>query len=293
MAVPTESALWEAAGKAYEAGVDKSAAMQQYRLFVQTYGGSQRAASAQYMVGECYFAAEDYEGALREYAKVSDRKGRDDYLKASVLLRQGECNYNLGRFDKAIEHYDRLVKKYDDTFMLAEGLYEIGLAYIVEGNWLKLRAAYRELLERRPGYGEMPQVKFALGLFAYQEQNYDEAIANFEQVPSDRGLYYLGRCLEDTGQYILAIQRYRQVLRKYPGQPPRRRRGLQRGRGLLPLRPERRGRPKLPGLPRGLPRKPLRGQRPLQDGLRHLQRGQLRRIGARTRRDRARCSPAR
>ena len=56
------------------------------------------------------------------------------------------------------------------------------------------------MLERRPGYGEMPQVKFALGLFAYQEQNYDEAIANFEQVPSDRGLYYLGRCLEDTGR---------------------------------------------------------------------------------------------
>ncbi len=219
MEVPTESALWEAAGRAYEAGVDKSAAMQQYRLFVQSYGGSERAASAQYMVGECYFAAEDYEGALREYAKVADRKGRDDFLKASVLLRQGECNYNLGRFDKAIENYDRLVKKYDDTFLLAEGLYEIGLAYIVEGNWLKLSTAYRELLERHPGYGEMPQVKFALGLFAYQEQNYDEAIANFEQVPSDRGLYYLGRCLEDTGQYILAIQRYRQVLRKYPDSP--------------------------------------------------------------------------
>ena len=41
LAVPTEAALWEAAGKAYEAGVDKSAAMQQYRLFVQTYGGSE------------------------------------------------------------------------------------------------------------------------------------------------------------------------------------------------------------------------------------------------------------
>ena len=75
MEVPTESALWEAAGRAYEAGVDKSAAMQQYRLFVQSYGGSERAASAQYMVGECYFAAEDYEGALREYAMVGGPQG--------------------------------------------------------------------------------------------------------------------------------------------------------------------------------------------------------------------------
>ncbi|MBE0567347.1 MAG: tetratricopeptide repeat protein, partial [Krumholzibacteria bacterium] len=218
-AVPTAAALWEAAGKAYAAGTDKSAAMQQYRLFVQEYGGSERAAEAQYMVGECYFAAGDYAGALREYAKVKGRKGNTDYLQASVLLREGECHYNLGDYDEAIARYGRLIDKYDDTFLLAEGLYEIGLAYIVKGNWLKLGSAYRELLERRPGYGEMPQVKFALGLFAYQDKDYETAIGYFGEVPSDRGLYYLGRCLEDTGQYILAIQRYRQVLRTYPDSP--------------------------------------------------------------------------
>ena len=217
--VPTESALWEAAGNAYTNGTDKSAAMQQYRLFVQSYGKSDNAAHAQYMLGECYFAAEDYIGALAEYKQVNGRKGADDYLKASVLLREGECFYNLGQFDQAIKKYDRLIDKYDDTFLLAEGLYEIGLSYIVEGNWLKLHGVYRELLERRPGYADKPQVKFALGLFAYHEKRYDEAIAYFGEVPSDRGLYYLGRCLEDTGQYILAIQRYRQVLRKYPDSP--------------------------------------------------------------------------
>jgi len=217
--VPTESALWEAAGQAFADGTDKSAAMQQYRLYVQTYGKNPKAAGAQFMLAECYFAAEDYTGALAEYKEVGHKKGADDYLKASVLLREGECLYNLGRFDEAIAKYDRLVNKYDDTFLLAEGLYEIGLGYIVEGNWLKLRNAYRELLERRPGYAEKPQVKFALGLFAYQEKRYDDAIAYFAEVPSDRGLYYLGRCLEDTGQYILAIQRYRQVLRKFPDSP--------------------------------------------------------------------------
>ncbi len=218
-AVPSEGVLWEAAGQAYANGQDKSAAMQQYRLYVKTYGKSPRAAQAQFMVGECYFATGDFTGALKEYREVGGRKGADDYLKASVLLRQGECLYNLARYDEAIEKYDRLIDKYDDTFLLAEGMYEIGLAYIVQGNWLKLGKVYRELLERRPGYAEKPQVKFALGLFAYQEQNYEEAIAHFEQVNSDRGLYYLGRCLEDTGQYILAIQRYRQVLRRYPDSP--------------------------------------------------------------------------
>jgi len=213
--VPPEDALWAAAGQAYAGGTDKSAAMQQYRLFVQTYGGSPRAAAAQFMLGECYQAAGDWEGALREYAAVGGRSGRDAYLEASVLLREGECLFNLGRYDDAVAKYTRLVSKYDDTFLLAEGLYELGQAYIVQGNWLRLEEAYRELLERRPGYADLQEVKFALGLFAFHDERYEDARAYFEQVPSDRGLYFLGRTLEETGQYILAIQRYKQVLRKY------------------------------------------------------------------------------
>ncbi len=217
--VPPEDLLWQAAGQAYAEGVDKSAAMQQYRLFVQSYGSSQRAAAAQFMLAECYAAAGDWQGALREYAGVKGQRGRDRYLEAAVLLREGECLFNLGRFDESIEKYTRLVGRYNDTFMLAEGLYQLGQAYIVQGNWLRLEGAYRELLERRPGYGELPDVKFALGLFAFHDQRFDEARGYFEQVQTDRGLYFLGRTLEETGQYILAIQRYRQVLRLYPQSP--------------------------------------------------------------------------
>jgi TolA-binding protein len=46
LAVPDEDALWRAAGEAYSEGHDMSAAMQQYRLFVDTYGKSRRAAQA-------------------------------------------------------------------------------------------------------------------------------------------------------------------------------------------------------------------------------------------------------
>jgi TolA-binding protein len=217
--VPPEDALWRAAGEAYSHGQDKSAAMQQYRLFVDTYDGSPRAAAAQFMVGECYQAVGDWEAALREYGQVDRYPGRDDYLEASVLLREGECLFNLARFDDAIERYKTLVDRYDDTFLLAEGLYQLGQAYIVQGNWLRLEEAYRELLERRPGYADLQEVKFALGLFAFHDGRFDDARAYFEEVPSDRGLYFLGRTLEETGQYILAIQRYKQVLRRYADSP--------------------------------------------------------------------------
>ncbi len=217
--VPPEDALWRAAGEAFTNGTDKSAAMQQYRLFVDTYDDSPRAASAQFMVGECYQAVGDWEGALREYDRVRKYPGRDDYLEASVLLREGECLFNLARYDEAVEKYKRLVSRHDDTFLLAEGLYELGQAYIVQGNWLRLEEAYRELLERRPGYADLQEVKFALGLFAFHDGRHDEAREYFDQVPTDRGLYFLGRTLEESGQYILAIQRYKQVLRRFPDSP--------------------------------------------------------------------------
>ncbi|RKZ17062.1 hypothetical protein DRQ53_04610 [bacterium] len=219
--IPSETALWEAAGKSFRTGNDKSAALQQYRLFVSSYGKSQRAAEAQYMIGECYFAIGDYETALLEYDRVEDRKGRDEYLDASVLLRLGECHFNLGTFDDALKSWTKLLDDHEDSFLVSEALYSSGLAYIAKRNFLKLRGVYKELLESRPGYAEMPQVKFALGLFAYTEQRYKDAEAYFSEVGSDRGLYYLGRTLEDTGQYILAIQRYKQVLRQYPDSPLR------------------------------------------------------------------------
>ncbi len=85
--IPTEAALWDAAGQAFADGVDKSAAMQQYRLYVQSYGSSSRSSGAQYMLAECYFAAGDYEGALREYDKVDNFQGEDDYLKFRESLK--------------------------------------------------------------------------------------------------------------------------------------------------------------------------------------------------------------
>ncbi len=217
--IPTEDALWRSAGEAFAQGTDKSAALAQYRLFVDTYGDSQRAARAQYMVAECYFAAGDHQGALREYREVKGEKGRDEVMEAAVLLRTAECQFNLGQFDQAIDTYKKLIGDHRDNFLVAEALYESGLAYIAEGNWLKLESVYRELLETRPGYDALPQVKFALGLFAYHAGEWDRAVEYFAQVPSDRGRLYWGRTLEEQGQYILAIQRYRQVLREYPDSP--------------------------------------------------------------------------
>ncbi len=214
--VMSEEALWSAAGETYAVDEDKSVALQQYQLFLNRYKKSQRAARAQFMIAESYFVNGDYETALREYARVEKRKGKNDYLKVSAMLRMGECQYNLDRLPLALQTFTLAAEKYGHTFLHAEALYALGQVQAAMQNWRGLSKTYKRLLEDRPGYRDLPRVKFALGLYAYVEGNYETAAEHFAEVKSDLGLYYLGRCLEASGQYILAVQRYRQSLRLYP-----------------------------------------------------------------------------
>lgn len=217
--VKSEEQLWETAGSAFVRDDDKSAALQQYQLFLSHYRKSDKAAQAQFMLAECYFHNGDYATAANEYDKVRKYDGKYEYLEASVLLRTGECQYNLQQHEEALLTYTRLLEKYPDSFLTGEAYYELGQTQAAMQSWYNLEATYKKLLEDKPGYRGMSRVKFALGIMDYAAERYDEATKHFEAVESDLGLYYMGRCLEETGEYILAIQRYRQALRHYPDSP--------------------------------------------------------------------------
>jgi TolA-binding protein len=216
--VPDEQVLWETIGVSYSDG-DYSTAIQQLQLYLGPYHKSQRSAEAQFMLAESYFNIGDYSLAIEQYGAVHKRKGGNKYLEASVLLRTGECYYNQGNYKIAFEKFEKLLKKHQDSFLIGETLFSIGQTSLATGNWDKLERVYRKLLEERPGYTNLPNVKLALGLFEYQAENYEDAIVWFKEVPTDFGLYYHGRCYEESGQYILAIQKYRQALRRFPDSP--------------------------------------------------------------------------
>jgi TolA-binding protein len=216
--IPDEQVLWETVGASY-AAEEYPTAIQQLQLYLGPYNNSDRAAKAQFMLGESYFNSGDYELALEQFNIVGDRNGKTSYLEASVLQRSGECYYNLGYYDRAMEQFTKLLKKHRNSFLVGEALYSIGQTGMVTGDWQSLEKTYRRLLEERPGYYDLNDVKLALGLFEYQAGNYEDAIVWFKDVPTDFGLYFQGRCQEESGQYILAIQKYRQALRRYPDSP--------------------------------------------------------------------------
>ncbi|MBT7311017.1 tetratricopeptide repeat protein, partial [bacterium] len=107
--IPDEQVLWETIGASY-AAEEYPTAIQQLQLYLGPYNNSDRAAKAQFMLGESYFNSGDYELALEQFNIVGDRNGKTSYLEASVLLRSGECYYNLGYYDRAMEQFTKLLK---------------------------------------------------------------------------------------------------------------------------------------------------------------------------------------
>ena len=77
--------------------------------------GSQRAAMAQWMIGESYFHQRNYQEALRHYLRVDVLYPNHPSWQAAGLLQAGKCYEKLGQPDKATELYLRIVQQAADS----------------------------------------------------------------------------------------------------------------------------------------------------------------------------------
>ena len=77
--------------------------------------GTQRAAAAQWMIGETYFHQRNYREALRHYLRVDVLYPHCQSWQAAALLQAGKCYEKLGQPDKASELYLRIVRLPDDS----------------------------------------------------------------------------------------------------------------------------------------------------------------------------------
>lgn len=79
--------------------------------FIARYPTHPRAASAQYWIGEAYYAQRDYRQALVEFAKVLERPGPNASAPDS-LWKIGLCHANLRAPGRAREAWQRLVREH-------------------------------------------------------------------------------------------------------------------------------------------------------------------------------------
>lgn len=89
-------------------------AIKGFNAFIDSYPGNNYAGNAQYWLGECYYALEDYPRAVQELEKAAYQypdsgKAPDALLKLIPTLRR------LNRFEQAREAQQLLFRRYPDS----------------------------------------------------------------------------------------------------------------------------------------------------------------------------------
>ena len=90
---------------------DYSNAIEKFTRFLSLFPGHDRAANAQYWIGEIYYAQKDYERAVLEFNEVVQKYPKSAKVPAA-LLKQGMAFNELGNKKEARLIMERIIDKY-------------------------------------------------------------------------------------------------------------------------------------------------------------------------------------
>lgn len=120
-----ENADWLMAQSAYRVSGPKTA-IAYFRVFLANYPQSMRRQEALARIGDCLFAMERYDLALKAYARVS-AEALPGQLREKLLYRQAYSNLRQGHFDEAVKLFT--VLEHDKKWGNASRFYLGYIAY--------------------------------------------------------------------------------------------------------------------------------------------------------------------
>lgn len=192
-------------------------AMHRFIYFVKEFPGDARAAGAQFMIGQCLLDKGEYKEAAKAFQKAVSRSGRDYDLFINSTYRLGECEFNLGNYLNAIDHFQE-VKKGKNRNLRTEALYGIALSYLAIEETEKAKNCLQELLLFYPGYNREPGVLIPLGLIFLEQGDAKSAVEHFRKVKDDLGcIYYSGVGFKELNKVMMATTLFKEVLKKGAG----------------------------------------------------------------------------
>lgn len=190
------------------------------------------------LIGDMYYNRGDYKNAILYYQKLGD-----DYGKFSIAW----CYYKMGRWDDALKYFNTVKeKKYleESEYMISKiYLYKTGkddeiIKYLKKYpkgafnvNALITLGEYyedRDIKKSKDYYSKIINEKFEysnyaiykLGLIYFKSEKYDSSLYYFNLVePTSRyfgeALYYIARINSIKGDYEIAIDLYKQLIKDY------------------------------------------------------------------------------
>ena len=145
------------------------------------------------MVGEARFKRGQFADALEVYEKVRQEIRRNDdnskslrdpmerQVRELVLLHGGQSAGQLKDWDKAIEWYEELRKRFPASTYLPQVFYELGFAHQQDGDQERALKFFREVADNYRN--ELAaRARFMIGEIFFAGRQFDKAIPEFQRV---------------------------------------------------------------------------------------------------------------
>jgi TolA-binding protein len=125
------------------------------------------------------------------YLKVAATHPRSKAGARALLLAAGGLFVD-GKYDEARTQFERFRREYSDSLFMGEALLGMAACLDAQGKTRDAMAAYKDLIDHRPGDSNVPQARFALARL-HQAQNEPEQARNlFEEVERSQPYGSLG-----------------------------------------------------------------------------------------------------
>lgn len=184
------------------------------RIFLQQYPRSRHAVKIKYIRAEALFMQEKFPEAAGAFKKfiIGNNRPANANLIISARYRLGECNFNLGKYLKAIDHFEWAAQSKNAT-LRGEALLGIAYCHLARKEYDKAEMFFLKLLQSYPGYQDLPRVIVPLGLIYMQDEQIQKATDLFSRNPEDVAcLYYRGVCKRFLNRVITAAQLLKEVV---------------------------------------------------------------------------------
>ena len=203
---------------------DFRAARKAYQAFLDAFPNSKHRAEVLYNLAYSYEEEGDLDRAVSLYDELA-LTAPDAAFTPEIYLRLGEHNFEINRFDKAIEYYQKVLDM-GDTQLYEKALFKIGWSRYAMDQFAEAQDAFSRVLalhatDKGEGRNDLYQESLEILAKILSETGGAASLKAFLKTHKDPpyGLdlsIQLGAYFQETARYAEAIDTYREILDTYP-----------------------------------------------------------------------------
>ncbi|MBF0244294.1 MAG: tetratricopeptide repeat protein [Planctomycetes bacterium] len=216
-----DRALYGRAWIHYDAGRMSEAAADLENILSDPADGEFRS-SATELLGKIYSQLNQTNKSRDLYvSRIAQAKGEE---KAKLLLSLAGIEADLGNREEALKNYDRFLAEHPQSDRLGRALYEKGWLLMQMGKTEESRKSFTLYENKFPGGELTPDIEFALGEMAYEQEDYAASSAHYAACASherykDKALYKGAWCRLKMENYSEAAELFARLVKECETSP--------------------------------------------------------------------------